>query len=89
VSSPRPVIIGVVRSGGGPVPLARVFLESAPGPIPDVALLTDAEGRFTIGTVGPGSYRLTVHSDDHHPATVTVEIGTQDATVEILLKPTG
>lgn len=85
VTPPRPVITGVVTSPTGPVALARIFLESAPGPVPDVALLTGADGRFTMGTVGPGPYRLTVHTDDHRPAVATVEVGTGDATVEIRL----
>ena len=54
-------IQGVVTDPSGqPVPGAVVMLAAAPVPVPDIAALTDTEGRFSIAVPASGPYRLLV-----------------------------
>src|SRR5688572_24244841 len=46
-----------------PVVEAAVYLVSAPVPMPDIAQLTDEEGRFAFAAPSPGPYTIGVHSD--------------------------
>ena len=64
----------VVDAAGRAVAQARVYTVKAPGPIPDVAALTDAEGRFTIAAPLPGAYEIGCTSDAHGSATVAVRV---------------
>ena len=79
------MISGVVRSVDGPVALARIAVEAAPGPVPDIAALTDEQGRFTIGTVGPGEYRLAVYADGFEPGRAEVRLSDAPVAVEFRL----
>ena len=54
----------VLDADGSPVPDARVALEAGPVPVPDVALLTAADGTFALDLPAPGDYVLAVHGDD-------------------------
>lgn len=83
----RPVIAGTVSSAAGPVALARVAVEVAPGPIPDVAALSDVRGRFTIATLGPGTYRLAAFADGFDPGRVQVEVADDNVSTEIVVLP--
>jgi hypothetical protein len=84
-SSRRPVISGIVSSSAGPVALARVAVTSAPGPMPDIAALTDSNGRFSFASVGPGRYQLAVYADDFSPGHATVEVADDDVSVAVEL----
>lgn len=84
----RPVIAGTVSSAAGPVALARVAVELAPGPMPDLAALSDARGRFTVATVGPGTYRLAAFAEGFDPGRVQVEVMDADVRTEIVVLPT-
>jgi Carboxypeptidase regulatory-like domain len=64
----------VVDHRGRPIPDARVMVLSGPGPLPDIAQLTDSEGRFALGSSRAGRYELAVHADGHAPATAVVEL---------------
>lgn len=51
----------VVRAGSGrPVPDAAISLIAGPGPAPDIAPLTDAEGWFVLDGLAPGRWLLRV-----------------------------
>ncbi|MFD7665968.1 carboxypeptidase-like regulatory domain-containing protein [Streptomyces sp. NPDC059788] len=84
------VISGVVvDTDGRPVPDARVYLAAGPGPFPDVAALTDDQGRFALSAGADGSYTVECRSEgDDAPRTagsaVTVRGGSADP-VEIRL----
>ena len=67
--------------------MARVTIESAPGPMPDIAGLTGSDGHFTLGTVGPGRYVIAVHAEGFEPARVECDVGTTDRHVDIQLIP--
>ena len=80
------VISGTVLSASGqPVALARVYVLAAPGPVPDVALLTDADGRFEIGALPPGAYEIGVSTDGLGSGRVAVRVTRSDAQVQIKL----
>ena len=53
----------VVDADGRPVAGARVFLADAPVSVPDIAALTDADGRFALTAPAPGSYTVAAASD--------------------------
>lgn len=58
------VISGVVVDADGrAVPDARVYLAAGPGSFPDVAALTDAEGRFTLSAGADGRYTVECRSE--------------------------
>lgn len=64
MTEPSPTISGVVLDGEGrPLPEARVYFVEGPGPLPDVAALTDAKGRFQMVVPGAGRYLLEVAAD--------------------------
>jgi len=69
--------------------MARVIVESAPRPVADLAGLTDAEGRFTLGTVGPGRYLIAVHAAGFESGVIECQVGSVDLDVVISLRPNG
>ena len=75
----------VVDAGGRPVAQARVYAVKAPGPMPDIAALTDRQGRFTITAPLPGGYEIGCTSDAHGSATAAVRVDDGPAHVEIRL----
>jgi hypothetical protein len=79
------VISGQALSAGGqPVAGARVFFIGSPVPVPDVALLTDAAGRFSLTAPAPGAYRIGCNSDKFGSAAITVNVPEgQNVEVEI------
>ncbi|HVD63112.1 MAG TPA: carboxypeptidase-like regulatory domain-containing protein [Lapillicoccus sp.] len=85
----RPVISGVVTGPEGPVALARVMIEQAPAPTPDIAALTGEDGGFAVGTVGPGRYVLVVQADGYPPARREVAVSQRDVTVDVWLRRDG
>ena len=81
------VISGIVRTAGGqPVAGARVFFVSSPVPVPDVALLTNRDGRFSLTAPAPGMYRIGCSSDRFGASSITVDVPNgQNVEVEIRL----
>ena len=82
-SGRRPVISGVVTGPDGPVALARVSIEEAPAPMPDLAGLTGEDGTFAMGTNGAGRYVVAVHADGFVPARVVVTVGPDDDSADL------
>jgi Carboxypeptidase regulatory-like domain len=82
-------LAGVVRGPDGePVPQARVFIAGGPVPVPDIAALTDAEGRFALSLPAAGAYQLECVADGFAPLSTTVEVGGgREAQVELRLIP--
>jgi Carboxypeptidase regulatory-like domain len=81
------VISGRVLSADGqPIAGARVFFVSSPVPVPDIALLTDGTGRFSLTAPVPGAYRIGCSSDKFGSATITLDVPEgQNVEVEIRL----
>ena len=75
----------VVDAAGRAVAQARVYAVKAPGPMPDVAALTDAEGRFTIAAPLPGAYEIGCTSDAHGSATAAVRVEDDAVRMQIRL----
>ena len=81
-----PTLSGTVLDAAGkPVAQARVYLVKAPGAVPDVAMLTGADGRFTLGAARPGSYEVACSTDVLGSASTRVEIGAAGGSVELRL----
>jgi Carboxypeptidase regulatory-like domain len=85
--TPRPVISGTATSPSGPIPRARVTIESSPRPLPDVAALTDDCGHFTLTTAGTGRYTIAIHADGFKVARIECDVETSDKYVDVELIP--
>jgi hypothetical protein len=72
----QPIIVaGVVRGPADEqVPEARVFIARAPVPVPDIAALTDAEGRFTLSLPVRGIYEVACVAEGYAPSSTTIEV---------------
>jgi Carboxypeptidase regulatory-like domain len=70
-----------------PVTEARVFFGAAPVPMPDIAALTDDDGRFSLYAPAPGAYELVCHADGLDPATVPIDVlpGSESIAVDVEL----
>jgi len=76
----------VLDAAGRPVAQARVFVAKAPGPVPDVAVLTGPDGRFALAASRPGTYEIGGSTDRSGSGSATVVVGAQDAVVELRLR---
>lgn len=58
------VVRGEVRGpDGDPVAGARVVVTRSPVPVPEIASVTDAAGRFALGVPAAGEYGLAAHAE--------------------------
>ncbi len=66
---------------------ARVFFTTSPVPLPDIATLTDDDGRFSLYAPTRGRYEIACHADGHDPATVPIDIdgGSESIDVDVVL----
>lgn len=82
------VITGTVRTTAGqPVEAARVYFISGPVALPEMAILTDDKGNFSLSAPAAGTYELGCTADGFAEARVKVTVAQgQSATVEIQLK---
>ena len=80
-----PIIQGqVVDPEGHPVAEAAVYFVSAPVAMPDIAQLTDSDGKFTAHVGAPGQYTVGVRSDEWGEARKDVNvIGDDPVTIEV------
>ncbi len=70
-----------------PVSDAQIYFIEGPVPLPDVALLTDSKGRFTLGAPAPGMYTLGCHADGFVSTSIAVNVKRgQENQVTIQLK---
>lgn len=75
----------VLDADGEPVPDARVYFTSAPGPIQDVAAVTQPDGRFVLTTPLEGSYTLEATVDGIAVARTTVAVAADRVDLELQL----
>jgi len=59
---------------GGPVANAVVVVTDGPGPFPDTAVITDAEGVFAIAAMAPGEWALRVDADNNGHGELVVAV---------------
>ena len=81
-------VFGKVTDGlGNPVGNARVYVTDAPGPMPDVAALTDGDGTFAMPAPVAGDYTIECSAEGSAATSVTVSVGHgEPATADIALK---
>jgi hypothetical protein len=81
-----PLIAGtVVDKRGAPVSAAAIFFAEGPVAVPDIAMLTGADGFFAINAPVPGTYCLGVRSGDE-VTEVEIEVaaaGVADVRVQV------
>lgn len=84
-----PVIHGTVRGpDGSPIPQARAYFVSGPEPFPDIAALTDAEGRFTLSAPSAGAYSIECAAEGFAPEALTLDLeGEEERRIEITFRP--
>ena len=79
------IIHGVVRDAKGkPVSGARVYFIAAPVTLPDIAALTDAEGKFALSVPVNGKYEVGC-ATDQASASRSADVKGQDVTIELRL----
>lgn len=78
-------ILGTVKGPDGePIAEASVYFMEGPVPLPDIAQLTDDEGRFRLAAPVPGAYRIGVRAGEVEATEVTVEVqGEEPVEVEV------
>ena len=84
------IISGHVRTRAGqPVAQARVYFRQGPGALPDIAVLTDARGAFSLAAPQPGSYQLGCAADGFATASVAVRVpgDGQPVQTDVVLRP--
>lgn len=64
----------VVDADGRGVPDARIGITDSPVAMPDMALLTGADGGFVLGVPVAGRYGLQVIADRHGAARIRVQV---------------
>ena len=75
----------VLDSNGLPVGGATVMWVRGPVPLPDIALLTQADGSFVMSAPVAGPYTLGCRRDPGGQARVDVNVGPQGAQVTVHL----
>lgn len=69
------LISGVVSDNSGePIAEARIYFTDSPMPMPDIAMLTDSNGKFTLSVPLTGKYGIGCYADGFAPKTTTVMI---------------
>ncbi len=72
----KPCLIsgGVCNESGKLVANARIYFTESPMPLPDIAMLTDSNGKFTLLVPSTGKYGIGCYADGFAPKTVTLTI---------------
>jgi hypothetical protein len=74
---------GTAETGGTPLPGVTVEAKS-PNLLGSRTVVTDAEGRFTLTALPPGTYTITATLPDFAPKTETIQLGlSQVATMKL------
>lgn len=82
------VISGIVRDERGePVEGARVYVADGPGPVPDIALITGPDGRFTLGAPVPGRYTVEASVEGRDAVRATLEAAKSTEDFELRFAP--
>lgn len=68
--------IHVTDRAGRPLVGARIAIEQASGPVPEMMYVTDADGRLQIG-LPPGEVRLRVFAASGETHTVNIDVGVE------------
>lgn len=74
----------VLDAAGQPVAGAVLVWAAGPVALPDIALLSADDGRFTLAAPAPGRYTLACRSDTHGQTQATFDVAA--GTVTLLLR---
>ncbi len=80
-----PIHGSVVDAKGKPVAGGRISWAKGPVALPDVMLLSDARGGFTLAAPTPGDYRLRCDTDDHGSVEKALKAAGKALTVKLQL----
>ncbi len=89
MSNGKLLTLRVVDSAGQPVENARVMLESAPVPVPDIAAMSDDEGRVIIPLPATGSYSIGCFADGYAAGHFEIDAVGEDVVETIVLEDAG
>ncbi|MES2755767.1 MAG: carboxypeptidase-like regulatory domain-containing protein [Pseudomonadota bacterium] len=65
----------VVRAdGGAPVAQAVIAVLDGPGPYPDIAIMSDRDGRFSLADLPAGKWRISARAADGASGDTSVEV---------------
>ena len=81
----RPIHGTVLDAAGRPVARARVYFVKAPVSVPDVAALSDDQGRFTLSAPEAGAYEIGASSDTQGSASAPIAVGERGGQLQIQL----
>ena len=66
---------------------ARVYFTSGPVALPDITILSDAQGKFSLSVPVAGTYQIGCTADGFSPKTSKVEVKSGQSTqIEIILE---
>lgn len=86
--SPAIISGSVVDDQGRPVHGARVFITAGPTAVPDIAALTDPEGRFALSAPVPGGYVVAAAGHEGETASEEVDVAGEEAELTLRLPAT-
>ena len=75
----------VVDRDGRPLADARVAFSGGPVPLPDLAMLTDDQGQFTVAVPVHGTYEMTFTADPHPPQPQVVVVHEDQTNVTVVI----
>lgn len=76
----------VHASTGAPVADATIAVIAGPGPCPDIAVMTDDDGRFVLDDMAAGDWRLGARSANGETGEASVAVGSSavaDAVIRV------
>ena len=83
------VVAGRARTAGGSaIAGARIYFIAAPGPVPDIAALSDDTGAFSLSVPYLGLYTIGCSAEGYVSETIEVPvIGSSGTSIEFVMKP--
>jgi uncharacterized GH25 family protein len=79
ISQPSPIFGVVLDPSGKPVPNARVSFTRGPVALPDIAAVSDPNGRFSLTAPAPGAYSILVNAAGFEMKEVDATVAGQDS----------
>lgn len=82
------IIYGVVSDNSGlPIAGARIYFIDSPVALPDIAVLSDDNGQFSLSVPAAGNYQIGCAADGFSSSTATINVASGlEAHINIKLK---